>query len=163
MKYWAGLHNTADQETLRAGADAMLNLTTGGGSSSNVHNSLMLDAPRQGEDDQNDDQNWGASEEVVKFEAFEMFLDDPFAGGSECWSWANLMGCWLAPSMLLSIFSSWAGVDIRCWLASYFAVSNRYSSTSNVGTICISLSPDNEIWSRGITWKKKSRLTIRQE
>ena len=57
MKYWAGLHNTADQETLGAGADALLNLATGGGSSSNVHNSLMLDAPRLGEDDQNDDQN----------------------------------------------------------------------------------------------------------
>jgi hypothetical protein len=52
-KYWAGLNTDADQEAIRQGADALINMPTG--SQMGVHSSLRIEGVRSTPSDQDED------------------------------------------------------------------------------------------------------------
>jgi hypothetical protein len=53
MKYWAGLNTDADQEAIRRGADALINMATG--SQMGVRTSLRIEGVRSTRSNQDDD------------------------------------------------------------------------------------------------------------
>jgi hypothetical protein len=55
MKYWAGLNPSTDQEAIRWGADALINVATS--SQTGAHSSLRIEGVRSPRTDQEEDED----------------------------------------------------------------------------------------------------------